>query len=198
MRLHPSASASRPSSTSALDRHVANWPAPDGRDRRKPSAAHWFSGPAGATRHRAATLPLERQRNSCPYRPASRGSHIRGALWQIRQNRFHRDGFRCGGTRARAERVRGGLNVAACSSLAQGSRSLSPIRSGSLLTHRTPKLALPPAGTCRSIFAGGLWTRRVCWSCRTYRVRAGQGTAQHSNNLLPAMRPVRIFGGIEI
>jgi hypothetical protein len=66
---------------------------------RQPSGSLGISGPAAAT---DTSAPLDQQRNSCPYRLASRGSHVRGVLWQVRLNRFRKDRFRCGGTRARA------------------------------------------------------------------------------------------------
>jgi hypothetical protein len=111
-----------------------------------------------------------------------------------RQSRFHKDRFRRGGTRARAKRVREGLNVAACSSLAQGSPSLSPIRSRShshpLHANAPPLLAARPGGRfCRQVSfskrtlarsgeaAPGLWPQRACWSRRAFRVQAGMGPA---------------------
>src|SRR5262249_43051330 len=39
------------------------------------------------------------------------GSHVRSALWQVCQNRFHKDRFHWGWARARAKRVRGGPNA---------------------------------------------------------------------------------------
>jgi len=88
--------------------------APPGRkDRRKPSAAHW--APADLPAEQDAGFAIRAAAKQLSYRPASHEPHVRSALWQVRQNRFHKDRFRCGGTRARAKRVRGGLNVG-CSS----------------------------------------------------------------------------------
>jgi hypothetical protein len=99
--------------------HFRTWPPPDGRT----SASHRrLIGPSGCRRHSTPALPLEQQRNSCLYRSASRGSHVRGAFWQVRQNGFHKDGFRCGGTRARAKRVRGGLWLAVSGPISVGRR----------------------------------------------------------------------------
>jgi hypothetical protein len=112
-----------------------------------------ISRPAGK---QPPALPLDQQRNGRPSRPESRGSHLRGALWQVRQNRFHRDRFRCGGTRARAKRVRGELNVAACSS--RSARGPGE-----------PTLPLPPAGPAGRSLPGAFWDPKgvlVLWGSR--------------------------------
>ena len=102
--------------------------------------------------------------------PASGGSHVRGALWQVLQNRFQKDQFRCGGTRARARRVRGGVNAPVwgpSQRVAHWKRreylrspgvlmaeAAGPIRSGSLLTPLHPCLLLSPNDTARHHHAG--------------------------------------------
>jgi hypothetical protein len=96
------------STPTVSEQHVAGR-RPERKNQRKHRAAS-PAGPAGAT---DTGVALEQHRNCCPYQPASRGSHVRGALWQVHQNRFHKGRFRCGRTRARAQRVRGGLNAPA-------------------------------------------------------------------------------------
>jgi hypothetical protein len=120
---------------------------------RQPSGSLGISGPAAAT---DTSAPLDQQRNSCPYRLASRGSHVRGVLWQVRLNRFHKDRFRCGGTRARAPASARGTERC-CVVLPKGSRSLDPIRSGSLLTPLHANAPLPPAGPAGRFSPGGVW-----------------------------------------
>jgi hypothetical protein len=92
-----------------------------------PTGSHRHHGgralPAAGVASAWAAVPLERQRNSrsLSARVARNEPHVRGALSQVHQNRFHKDRFRCGGTRARAKRVQGGPNVAACSSFSAAS-----------------------------------------------------------------------------
>jgi hypothetical protein len=50
--------------------------------------AHWVQ--RTCRRNKTPALLLEQQRNSCPLSARVRcGSHLRGALWQVRQNGFH-------------------------------------------------------------------------------------------------------------
>jgi hypothetical protein len=141
---------------------VSYWSIPGLKDRRKPSDPG-PSGPAGGERQPAPPLDQQRRQLSLSARVAR--VPFRGALWQVRHNRFQKELFSCDGTRARAKRVRGGLNVAACSSTAQRVPEFGfPYGAGPLLTLSHPTAPLVPAGPSGRFSLGALGPEGVCWS----------------------------------
>jgi hypothetical protein len=168
-------------------------PPPVLKDRREPSSL----GPTGWRRNKIPAPPSERQRNSCPHWPCRGGLTSAAHCGKFARTDFTKTGFAAAGTRARAKRVRGGLNVAACSSAAHGLLE-GPILSGSPSHPLHPNARLVASGTRggpRGRFCRGFWGQGVCWSCgrtgRSGRQSAPSGArARHRPSCLrPHHRP---------